>query len=129
MRSELEAGVLDGRGGCNKPAKPHPVIVRFGNEKPLGEHNVPAGTSVRSLSLTPSVTTQRNRIMILYALATTSPQEFAPHGFKTRHGREGFHLLIRHALLSFPTDVGCQSGGHQMHVWWKDGGMGKGGVG
>ncbi|KAK1423817.1 hypothetical protein QVD17_19126 [Tagetes erecta] len=45
--------------------------------------------------------------MILSALAAGTPSGAAPHGFKTRHGREGFHPLIRRVLFSLPTDVGC----------------------
>ncbi|KAK1439862.1 hypothetical protein QVD17_05684 [Tagetes erecta] len=60
-----------------------------------------------TMALIPTVTAQRNRTMILSALAAETPSGAAPHGFKTRHGREGFHPLIRQALFSFPTDVGC----------------------
>ncbi|KAK1411204.1 hypothetical protein QVD17_37750 [Tagetes erecta] len=52
---------------------------------PLKEASVPAGTSVRSLALIPSVTAQCNRTMILSALAARTPSGAAPHGFKTRH--------------------------------------------
>ncbi|KAK1406362.1 hypothetical protein QVD17_41656 [Tagetes erecta] len=45
--------------------------------------------------------------MILSALAAGTPSGAAPHGFKTRHGREGFHPLIRRVLFSLPTNVGC----------------------
>ncbi|KAK1413046.1 hypothetical protein QVD17_34759 [Tagetes erecta] len=35
------------------------------------------------------------RTMILSALAAGTPSGAAPHGFKTRHGRGGYHTLIK----------------------------------
>ncbi|KAK1430985.1 hypothetical protein QVD17_14149 [Tagetes erecta] len=44
--------------------------------------------------------------MILSALAAGTPSGAAPHGFKTRHGRGGYHTLIKQCLVLLPTDVG-----------------------
>ncbi|KAK1431879.1 hypothetical protein QVD17_08642 [Tagetes erecta] len=46
------------------------------------------------------------RTMILSALAAETPSGAAPHGFKTRHGRGGYHTLIKQCLVLLPTDVG-----------------------
>ncbi|KAK1434407.1 hypothetical protein QVD17_00147 [Tagetes erecta] len=57
---------------------------------PLKEASVPAGTSVRSLALIPSVTVQCNRTMILSALAAGTPSGASPHarGFLCNRGYE-----------------------------------------
>ncbi|KAK1421889.1 hypothetical protein QVD17_24602 [Tagetes erecta] len=96
-----------GRGGYHTLIKQClvllPTDVGSYNPPPL-EDQRPRWHIGRRLAL---ITAQCNRTMILSALAAGTPSGAAPHGFKTRHGREGFHPLIRRALFSLPTDVGC----------------------
>ncbi|KAK1414887.1 hypothetical protein QVD17_30649 [Tagetes erecta] len=58
------------------------------------------------MALIPICNIPARRTMILSALAAGTPSGAAPHGFKTRHGRGGYHTLIKQCLVLLPIDVG-----------------------
>ncbi|KAK1431741.1 hypothetical protein QVD17_08338 [Tagetes erecta] len=94
-----------GRGGYHTLIKQClvllPTDVGSYNPPPL-EDQRPRWHIGRRLALIPSVTAQCNRTPILSALAVGTPSGAAPHGFKTRHGRGGYHTLIKQCLVLSP---------------------------
>ncbi|KAK1431414.1 hypothetical protein QVD17_07873 [Tagetes erecta] len=98
-----------GRGGYHTLIKQCLVVL----PTDMGSYNPPPfGGPASSLAHRPTTGSDTicnipaRRTMILSALAAGTPSSAAPHGFKTRHGRGGYHTLIKQCLVLLPTDVG-----------------------